>query len=270
MFRQVLGPCLEPTGTENRHLWCVRALLFHNLDFASVFLWTYFASDSEKKNPKWIWNGALARRIKGTEFRIIYHDEDQAEVSFTRNWDPSLEGKAVPLNIDKRWMMNEHNSSAIVIREHVEQSKCFCIGSLFFGVLQDSTPTESMSISKDGLILAWERRGWLSSSGKTSRPTILIFSFLFTECLNVVVHWSHLCFWCNFRFHYMALADNRQRIMPMPDDRLPPRGQPLAYPEAVLLVDPINPDLRGEVISWPKREKRWYMLTIHGEYLTAF
>uniref|UniRef100_A0A0A9D143 Rhamnogalacturonan endolyase n=1 Tax=Arundo donax TaxID=35708 RepID=A0A0A9D143_ARUDO len=45
----------------------------------------------------------------------------------------------------------------------------------------------------------------------------------------------------------MALADNRQRIMPMPDDRLPPRGQQLAYPEAVLLVDPINPDLRGEV-----------------------
>ncbi|KAK6938056.1 Rhamnogalacturonan lyase, domain II [Dillenia turbinata] len=49
------------------------------------------------------------------------------------------------------------------------------------------------------------------------------------------------------KFHYMAMADNRQRIMPMPDDRLPPRGQPLAYPEAVLLVDPINPDLRGEV-----------------------
>ncbi|XP_020530602.1 probable rhamnogalacturonate lyase B isoform X1 [Amborella trichopoda] len=49
------------------------------------------------------------------------------------------------------------------------------------------------------------------------------------------------------KFQYMAIADNRQRIMPMPDDRLPPRGQPLAYPEAVLLVDPINPDLKGEV-----------------------
>lgn len=45
----------------------------------------------------------------------------------------------------------------------------------------------------------------------------------------------------------MAMADNRQRIMPMPDDRLPPRGQQLAYPEAVLLVDPINPKLKGEV-----------------------
>ncbi|ERN18045.1 hypothetical protein AMTR_s00046p00196000, partial [Amborella trichopoda] len=48
-------------------------------------------------------------------------------------------------------------------------------------------------------------------------------------------------------FQYMAIADNRQRIMPMPDDRLPPRGQPLAYLEAVLLVNPINPDLKGEV-----------------------
>ncbi|KAF9591280.1 hypothetical protein IFM89_003231 [Coptis chinensis] len=48
------------------------------------------------------------------------------------------------------------------------------------------------------------------------------------------------------RFHYMAMADNRQRIMPMPDDRLPGRSEPLAYPEAVLLTNPINPDLKGE------------------------
>ncbi|KAL5220219.1 hypothetical protein ABZP36_024932 [Zizania latifolia] len=88
--------------------------------------------------------------IRGTEFRIIYQDENQAEVSFVRTWNPSLKGKAVPLNIDKR-------------------------------------------------------------------------------------------------FHYMALADDRQRIMPMPEDRVPPRGQQLAYPEAVLLVDPVNPELRGEV-----------------------
>ncbi|KAF9605278.1 hypothetical protein IFM89_015894 [Coptis chinensis] len=48
------------------------------------------------------------------------------------------------------------------------------------------------------------------------------------------------------KFHCMAMADNRQRIMPMPDDRLPGRGEPLAYPEAVLLTNPINPDLKGE------------------------
>ncbi|CAI9116109.1 OLC1v1017177C1 [Oldenlandia corymbosa var. corymbosa] len=49
------------------------------------------------------------------------------------------------------------------------------------------------------------------------------------------------------KFHYMAASDNRQRFMPLPDDRLPGRGQPLAYPEAVLLVNPVEPDFRGEV-----------------------
>lgn len=48
----------------------------------------------------------------------------------------------------------------------------------------------------------------------------------------------------------MAVADNRQRYMPMPDDRLPGRGQPLAYPEAVLLVDPVEPEFKGEVQSY--------------------
>lgn len=35
--------------------------------------------------------------------------------------------------------------------------------------------------------------------------------------------------------------------MPLPDDRLPGRGQVLAYPEAVLLVNPVEPEFRGEV-----------------------
>ncbi|CAK7339754.1 unnamed protein product [Dovyalis caffra] len=47
------------------------------------------------------------------------------------------------------------------------------------------------------------------------------------------------------RFHFMAISDDRQRIMPMPRDRL--NGQRLAYPEAVLLTDPTNPQLKGEV-----------------------
>ncbi|KAK4434255.1 hypothetical protein Salat_0588300 [Sesamum alatum] len=49
------------------------------------------------------------------------------------------------------------------------------------------------------------------------------------------------------KFHYMAVADNRQRFMPLPDDRLPGRGQPLDYPEAVLLVNPVEPEFIGEV-----------------------
>lgn len=49
------------------------------------------------------------------------------------------------------------------------------------------------------------------------------------------------------RFHYMANSDDRQREMPLPDDRLPGRGEQLAYPEAVLLVNPVEPEFKGEV-----------------------
>lgn len=47
------------------------------------------------------------------------------------------------------------------------------------------------------------------------------------------------------RFNYMAISDNRQRSMPTMRDR--ERGQILAYPEAVLLTKPTNPEFRGEV-----------------------
>ncbi|KAG2688325.1 hypothetical protein I3760_09G090300 [Carya illinoinensis] len=48
-------------------------------------------------------------------------------------------------------------------------------------------------------------------------------------------------------FHYMAISDEKQRIMPMPEDLLPGRGKQLIVPESVLLINPINPDLKGEV-----------------------
>ncbi|XP_073147151.1 uncharacterized protein [Henckelia pumila] len=47
------------------------------------------------------------------------------------------------------------------------------------------------------------------------------------------------------KFHYMAMSDVRQRVMPMPIDRS--TGVVLAYPEAVLLTNPTNPELKGEV-----------------------
>lgn len=43
----------------------------------------------------------------------------------------------------------------------------------------------------------------------------------------------------------MAISDDRQRIMPSMADRL--RSQPLAYPEAMVLTNPANPNLKGEV-----------------------
>ncbi|KAF9608237.1 hypothetical protein IFM89_008192 [Coptis chinensis] len=128
--------------------------------------------------------------IKGTAFKVIEENEDQVEISFTRLWDPSLKGKQVPLNIDKRFIMLRGTSGfySYAIYDHLQD---------WPGFHMDETRI-AFKLRKD-------------------------------------------------KFHYMAMADNRQRIMPMPDDRLPGRGEPLAYPEAVLLTNPINPDLKGEV-----------------------
>lgn len=45
----------------------------------------------------------------------------------------------------------------------------------------------------------------------------------------------------------MAITDEKQRIMPMPEDLLPDRSKQLIVPESRLLTNPINPDLKGEV-----------------------
>ncbi|CAO2144212.1 unnamed protein product [Urochloa humidicola] len=49
------------------------------------------------------------------------------------------------------------------------------------------------------------------------------------------------------KFDYMAITDDIQRYMPTAIDRDEPRAVPLAYKEAVLLVDPMEPQFRGEV-----------------------
>ncbi|KAL0381701.1 UNVERIFIED_CONTAM: hypothetical protein Sangu_0234400 [Sesamum angustifolium] len=46
-------------------------------------------------------------------------------------------------------------------------------------------------------------------------------------------------------FHYMAISDDKQRIMPSDRDRT--AGHVLDYREAVLLTNPANPNLKGEV-----------------------
>ncbi|KAM7276394.1 hypothetical protein ACFE04_018260 [Oxalis oulophora] len=47
------------------------------------------------------------------------------------------------------------------------------------------------------------------------------------------------------KFQYMAITDDRQRVMPSAHDR--DTGKKLAYIEAVLLTNPSNPELKGEV-----------------------
>ncbi|KAF7048494.1 hypothetical protein CFC21_057250 [Triticum aestivum] len=49
------------------------------------------------------------------------------------------------------------------------------------------------------------------------------------------------------RFTYMAVSDEIQRYMPRAADRDAPRGKPLGYKEAVLLLNPAEPQFKGEV-----------------------
>lgn len=130
--------------------------------------------------------------IKGTNFKVIKETDDQVEISFSRPWDPSLQGKLVPLNIDKRFILLRGCSGfySYAIYEHVGSSEwpAFSIGETRI----------AFKLRKD-------------------------------------------------KFHYMAVADNKQRFMPLPDDRMPARCQRLAYAEAVLLNNPVEPELRGEV-----------------------
>lgn len=45
----------------------------------------------------------------------------------------------------------------------------------------------------------------------------------------------------------MAISDDKQRVMPLPEDLSNARCQQLAYKEAVLLLNPVNKALQGEV-----------------------
>ncbi|XP_042451252.1 probable rhamnogalacturonate lyase B isoform X2 [Zingiber officinale] len=128
--------------------------------------------------------------IEGTHFELIYQDETRIEVSFTRKWEPSLQGKHVPLNIDKRFVV-----------------LCGCSGFYTYGIYE-------------------HLEGWPDFDMAETRVAFKLRKD---------------------KFQYMAIAGDRQRFMPMPEDRMPNRSQKLAYPEAVLLTNPINNELKAEV-----------------------
>ncbi|GKV19905.1 hypothetical protein SLEP1_g30104 [Rubroshorea leprosula] len=145
--------------------------------------------------------------IKGTKFQVIVENEEQVEVSFTRMWDSSLEGKRVPLNIDKRFIMlwNSSGFYSYAVYEHLEE---------------------------------WP--------GFNLPQTRIVFKLR------------------KDKFQYMVVADNRQRHMPLPDDRAPKRSEELAYPEAVLLVNPVEPEFKGEVDDKYQYSAENKDLYVHG------
>ncbi|XP_027333931.1 probable rhamnogalacturonate lyase B isoform X2 [Abrus precatorius] len=146
-------------------------------------------------------------KIIGTSFNVITENEEQVEISFTSEWDPSLKGKRAPLNIDKRYVMLRNSSGfySYAIFEHLKEWPNFNI------------------------------------------PQIRIVYRLRKDM-----------------FHYMAVSDNRQRFMPLPDDRLPGRGKELVPPEAVLLVNPVEPEFKGEVDDKYQYSSENEDLKVHG------
>nr|XP_043636559.1 probable rhamnogalacturonate lyase B [Erigeron canadensis] len=146
-------------------------------------------------------------RLGGTGCEVIVETEDQVELSFSRTWNSSLEGKLVPLKIDKRYILLRGSSGfyTYAIYEHLEEWPSFNL---------DNTRV-AFKLRKD-------------------------------------------------KFHYMANSDDRQRKMPSPDDRLPGRGEELAYPEAVLLVNPVEPEFTGEVDDKYQYAVELKDLRVHG------
>ncbi|XP_031266997.1 uncharacterized protein LOC116125399 [Pistacia vera] len=65
--------------------------------------------------------------IKGTSFNVIVENDEQVEISFTRTWDSSQEGKLVPLNIDKRFVLLRGCSGfySYAIYEHLAEWPAF-------------------------------------------------------------------------------------------------------------------------------------------------
>ncbi|KAG2698669.1 hypothetical protein I3760_07G160600 [Carya illinoinensis] len=171
-----------------------------------------------------VWNVAgstgtkgIFDRMEGTSFKVIVENEEQVELSFTRLWDPSMEGKLVPLNIDKRCMLVQIDVVLLTFIGVGLFRFCFCFGRYI--MLRGSSGFYSYAIYE-------HLEEWPAFNIDNTR-----IAFKLREDM----------------FHYMAIADNRQRFMPLPEDRLPDRGQALAYPEAVLLVNPVEPDFKGEV-----------------------
>ncbi|XP_027356039.1 uncharacterized protein LOC113865571 isoform X6 [Abrus precatorius] len=154
--------------------------------------------------------------IKGTCFKVIVQNEEQVELSFTRMWDPSLEGKFVPLNIDKRSLLK---LCIITFLKYNCRIKICEMVNFRFIMLRGSSGFYSYGIYE-------HLNGWPDFDLSETRITFKLRKD---------------------KFQYMAMADNRQRIMPFPEDRLPGRCQTLGYSEAVLLVNPKDPRLKGEV-----------------------
>ncbi|PON82598.1 Rhamnogalacturonate lyase [Trema orientale] len=128
--------------------------------------------------------------LRGVEYSVVRTSNDEIEVSFKNEYDPSTKGDDFPLSVDIRY----------ILKTGVSGFHCYAIYERPSGCRAFDLAQTRMAFKL--------------------RPE---------------------------KFHYMAISDEKQRVMPMPQDLLPDRGKQLIVPESVLLMHPINPDLKGQV-----------------------
>ncbi|XP_065847851.1 probable rhamnogalacturonate lyase B isoform X2 [Euphorbia lathyris] len=145
--------------------------------------------------------------FEGTNLSVIVENEEQVEISFTRKWDPSLQGNLVSLNLDKRFIMLRN-----------------CSGFYSYAIFEHLGEWPPFNLPETRIVFKLRKD----------------------------------------KFHYMVVADNRQRFMPLPDDRLPERCKTLDFPEAVLLLDPLEPQFKGEVDDKYEYSCENKDLNVHG------
>lgn len=117
-------------------------------------------------------------RIRATSFNVIVESEELVEVSFSRPWDPSLKGKFVPLNIDKRFVgFFPFLFSPIISKvpnHFLNTNWHLLLGSFCFVVALVSTLTPSMNtwVHKNRKRSVLVKQGLPSSLGKTSKQSL--------------------------------------------------------------------------------------------------
>ncbi|KAK9037810.1 hypothetical protein V6N11_022710 [Hibiscus sabdariffa] len=137
-----------------------------------------------------VWDEDTYDKLETEHVEVITQTADLVELSFTKNWNSTIHGKTIPLNIQKRF----------IVRRGVP-------GLYMYGI--------------------FER--------KEDFPDANMYQIRIAFKLK------------EDKFRFMAVSDKIQRIMPRSEDRNEHRSQTLAFKEAVLLTNPSNPSLRGEV-----------------------
>lgn len=176
--------------------------------------------------------------------------------------------------ISLSWLLRKTRLCFLIHLLHSPLALSTYPGLSWYEATQGFTPTPFTHDLQDGLTLTWVKLEFVSSFAKPS--TMPSPSFLFAcNCDCLVEAWhrclskqiylgclrfavtleiivqidlgSELTWKFDCSFHYIALADNKIKLMPEPSDLSDARSEQLAYKEARLLTNPKNSALKGQV-----------------------